>query len=103
MNLKKVSLGLVALLLGFGLVVTQSAFKTVVSAAGHAPVDYYFNGSDYTQASDWDTTQDTEFICTSETAVPCKITVPENTTLQDYLDLHSGDILSVSDGRRDLN
>jgi len=101
MNLRKLNLGLVALVLGFGLVMTQSAFKSASNLKG-APTDYYFNGSDYTQAGDWDLSQDNEFTCVSETTVPCKITVPENMSLQDYLDLHATDILSVSDGRRDI-
>jgi hypothetical protein len=39
MNLRKLNLGLVALLLGFGLVMTQSAFKP--AATNKAPLHWY--------------------------------------------------------------
>ena len=93
--------GLALILLAATLFITQNAFTPKhQNDAG----DWYYNGNNYTMAASWDRTQDTEqYSCQTFSDEPCKITVPAETTLQDYLNLHSGNILAVSDGRREEN
>lgn len=93
--------GLAAILLMFCFAFTQSAFTSVNK--NKTSMDYFYNGSDYTLESSWgEELNNDEFVCGDGSNEPCKITVPENVTLQDYLNTHSANILAVSDGRREI-
>ncbi|GAA4213197.1 hypothetical protein GCM10022289_45000 [Pedobacter jeongneungensis] len=90
--LKKLNLGLAALVLGFGLIITQSAFTSSTLGTlyhykdANGPVD---------DPDSWEpVTGEPTFSCSQEDVLPCTIEVTGS--LSDYLDNHptAGDILT---------
>lgn len=81
--LKKLNLGLVALVLGFGLTITTSAFKPA-----KADIQWNFVGTELSQATDghnYSITMSPSTSCNSGTAAPCFLTTPETVDTQDKL------------------
>jgi hypothetical protein len=80
--LKKINLGLVALVLGFGLIATQSAFTTVGTLYHYKDA----NGPIYQEAS-WELVSGVPtFSCSEENVLPCTIEVTGS--LSSYLENH---------------
>lgn len=84
MNLRKLNLGLVALLLGFGLVLTQSAFTPKEQATRYRYVNN--TATDIDQVSSWEPITGSEPSCGVETDLPCVIMVDGD--LATYLEEH---------------
>ncbi|RZM11577.1 MAG: hypothetical protein EOO88_46695 [Pedobacter sp.] len=88
--LKKINIGLVALILGFGLTITTSAFKN--AGPKKADVQWNFRGNTIPEVNDvtkYSTTLPTPTSCGSATDLPCFIMAPEGvdtpSELHDYL------------------
>ncbi|QNR82901.1 hypothetical protein H9N25_12975 [Pedobacter riviphilus] len=98
--LKKLNLGLVALVLGFGLTITTSAFKPAKT-----DIQWNFIGDQLSEATDghqYSTTMSPPTSCNSGTAVPCYLTTPETVDTQDKLnqyieDTYGDDAAAVRD------
>lgn len=94
--------GLLGMLVMGLLVFTQSAFK---SDSHRAEGEYFFNGTDASQIQDanvWGTTLDMNlYRCVTTAPLPCKITVPQDETLADYLVSHEpSEIITLADSKR---
>lgn len=100
----KAWLGALALFLMVGMATLTFAFKAekqTTKVQDDSGV-WYFNDSDPTDAGSYDRFQDTDnYTCGSSSSTVCKITVPAGKTLQDYLDENAGNLLAISDGRRE--
>jgi hypothetical protein len=104
MNFKKLNLGLVALILGFGLVITQSAFKSP-----NTDILWVFDGSSISEAKTATLYHRDlgEPSCTPGEEMPCKISTPANVDDETQLDAYlSGftapeDVLDIAVGIRD--
>lgn len=99
--LKKLNLGLVALVLGFGLTITTSAFKPA-----KADIQWNFVGdqlSDATDGHQYSTTMSPPTSCNSGTAATCFLTTPETVDTQEKLteyifDTYGSNAADVRDG-----
>ncbi|MBE5320025.1 hypothetical protein IM793_12705 [Pedobacter sp. MR2016-19] len=100
--LKKINLGLVALVLGFGLIFTTSAFNSRTTTNWAYQQNSGNNALDYTKYVHTSTPDES---CTElEAPLPCVIAVPEEydtpTELQAFfVGKSSDDILDLSTGR----
>jgi hypothetical protein len=78
--LKKINLGLAALVLGFGLIATQSAFKSTSTTYYH----YKVSNGPVALTSSWELAPEpTTFECSGNQEVPCTIAI--ETPLSTYL------------------
>ncbi|SDH71294.1 hypothetical protein SAMN05421827_1426 [Pedobacter terrae] len=87
--LNKLNLGLAALVLGFGLTITTSAFKSA-----KADIQWNFIGTTLSQATDghqYSTTMSPPTSCNSGTAAPCYLLTPETVDTQEKLDQYIED------------
>lgn len=79
-NLKKLSFGAFAFILGLTLVLTQSAFKgSPIKAFKRIPVTVYYHGPDFTKAeveneANWTTTNNSES-CDSQEQKACRLNI----------------------------
>lgn len=99
--LKKLNLGLVALVLGFGLTITTSAFKSAKT-----DIQWNFVGdqlSDATNGHEYSTTLSPPTSCNSGNAAPCYLITPETVDTQEKLteyifDTYGSNAADVRDG-----
>ena len=82
MNLKKISLGLAALCLAFGLVFSMSAFKSKANAGKRALVYFKYNGSTFNEANyrnieNWEHITDPEAPSCAGTSDICVLSVDD--------------------------
>ncbi len=82
--LKKINLGFAALVLGFGLIATQSAFTTKTSGTLY---HYKDDNGTITDEASWEpVSEETSFSCSQDEVLPCTIQVTGS--LSSYLLAH---------------
>ncbi|MCX2477197.1 hypothetical protein OQZ33_22880 [Pedobacter sp. MC2016-05] len=102
--LKKINIGLVALILGFGLTITTSAFKTV-NHRSKVDKQWNFRGNSVSEANDqtkYSLTLPSPTECGSDTDLPCYIITPESVDteakLHTYFMTNYGNNAALIDG-----
>jgi hypothetical protein len=102
----KLNFAVVALLLGSVIAITQSSFTTAKAVKGKtSDAHYVFTGNalaDDTDPANYDV-EDGDPGCASGMSLPCVITVPDGTSLTDWLGARTKEqILSQADEKKSI-